>query len=132
MKSIQIWLDDNEWDSLTAAMRILGLGSTAEALREGLRLLRQEARQVEAANAISACCGGRAVPVPEGVLPVTPADLEAADNVEWQTTEPEADTDLAAGRYTDFDTAEEMMRHFEHIHAEADENSERSSLGRGV
>ncbi|GAA1126128.1 hypothetical protein GCM10009630_24930 [Kribbella jejuensis] len=39
----------------------------------------------------------------------------------WQAKEREADTDLAAGRATTFDTAEDFLAHLEQINAEADD-----------
>lgn len=45
---------------------------------------------------------------------------------QWQTREREADTALAAGRATTFDTAEDFMAHLERLDAEA-EDSDRAA-----
>lgn len=81
--SAQVRLDPDEWAALSRSMRILGLHSTSEALREGLRLLQREAVEVEAATEIRRFYDDRPAPVPEGVQPVTQADLDAADRSEW-------------------------------------------------
>jgi hypothetical protein len=64
-------------------MRVLALGSTSEALREGLRLLHREASEVEAAENIQMFYQGQLAPLPDGVAPADDADLAAADNSEW-------------------------------------------------
>jgi Arc/MetJ-type ribon-helix-helix transcriptional regulator len=64
-------------------MRVLALGSTSEALREGLRLLHREASEVEAAENIQTFYSGELAPLPDGVAPADDADLAAADNSEW-------------------------------------------------
>ncbi len=81
--SAQVRLDSNEWESMMHAMRVLDLQSASEALREGLRLLRQEATKVEAGREIRAFHQGHPAPVPEGVPTLTQADLDAADASEW-------------------------------------------------
>lgn len=79
----QVRLGLEEWEQLSRSMRTLGLRSTSDALREGIRLLRREAVEVEAARAVGDFYGGRPAPAPEGVPPVTQADLDAADASEW-------------------------------------------------
>lgn len=79
----QVRLSPREWESLTQTMRILDLGSTSEALREALRLLHREAREIEATREIRAFYGDRPSPTPEAAAPVTQADLDAADQSEW-------------------------------------------------
>ena len=73
--------DESAW--LEYSMRVLALGSTSEALREGLRLLHREASEVEAAENIRAFYQGEPAPLPDGVVPADEADLIAADNSEW-------------------------------------------------
>lgn len=79
----QVRLSPEEWDSLTRTMRVLGLNSTSEALREALRLLHREAREIEATREIREFYGDHPVPPPEAAAPVTQADLDAADQSEW-------------------------------------------------
>lgn len=64
-------------------MQQLHLSSTSEALREGIRLLTREAAEVAAAEDIRRFYGGRAAPVPEGVVPATDEELAAADAERW-------------------------------------------------
>lgn len=79
----QVRLSPQDWESLARTMRTLGLDSTSDALREGLRLLHREAREIEAAREIRAFYGDRPAPPPEAAAPVTQADLDAADESEW-------------------------------------------------
>jgi hypothetical protein len=70
-------------DALKAVMRTLHLASTSDALREGLRLLAREATEIEAASDIRAFYAAGSVPLPDGVVPPTDAELSAADAVKW-------------------------------------------------
>lgn len=79
----QVRLTDREWDELRATMRVLHIDSTSDALREAIRMLRREAAERSAAHEISSFYGGDPAPVPDGVLPVTREDLEAADRAEF-------------------------------------------------
>ncbi|MGH3319925.1 MAG: hypothetical protein ACRDN9_07040 [Streptosporangiaceae bacterium] len=79
----QVRLGPDEWSELTRSMRLLGLHSTSEALREGLRLLHREALETEAAKEIHLYYGRLPAPIPDAVEPVTQADLDAADESEW-------------------------------------------------
>lgn len=79
----QVRLSPHEWESLSRTMHVLDLDSTSDALREALRLLHREAREIEAAREIRAFYGHRPAPQPEAVAPVTQADLDAADESEW-------------------------------------------------
>ena len=80
---VQLRLRGEESVDLEYSMRVLALGSTSEALREGLRLLHREASEVEAAQNIEAFYGGEQAPLPDGVVPAQEADLTAADNSQW-------------------------------------------------
>jgi hypothetical protein len=82
-KMAQVRLRADEAESLGYSMQVLEIGSTSEALREGLRLLHREATEVEAASNIRAFYQGESAPLPEGVMPVDEADLLAADSAEW-------------------------------------------------
>jgi Arc/MetJ-type ribon-helix-helix transcriptional regulator len=79
----QVRLRADETAAMQLAMARLNLSSTSDALREGLRLLSQEAVEVAAAHEIRAFYSGASAPVPDGVLPVSEADLAAADEAEW-------------------------------------------------
>lgn len=79
----QVRLNNEEWHDLRETMTNLGLSSTSQALREALRLLHREARHQAMADDIEQYYGGEQAPVPDGVLPVSDADLEAADRAEW-------------------------------------------------
>jgi hypothetical protein len=79
----QVRLRAEESAAMQLAMARLHLGSTSEALREGLRLLSQEAVEVAAAEEIRMFYHGELAPVPAGVAPVGEADLAAADDAEW-------------------------------------------------
>ncbi|GAA0264294.1 hypothetical protein [Cryptosporangium japonicum] len=82
-KLAQVRLRADEMDALQLVMRTLGLASTSDALREGLRLLAHEAAEVEAAKEIRAFYGKGPAPLPDGVAPPTEAELAAADEIEW-------------------------------------------------
>jgi hypothetical protein len=79
----QVRLRSEEMQALQEVMRTLHLGSTSDALREGLRLLAREAAEVGAAEEIRAFYQGQAVPLPEGVVEPSDAELAAADEMEW-------------------------------------------------
>ncbi len=79
----QVRLRADETAAMQLAMARLNLSSTSDALREGLRLLSQEAVEVAAAQEIQVFYGGEPAPVPDGVAPVSEADLAAADEAEW-------------------------------------------------
>ena len=64
-------------------MRTMHLGSTSDALREGLRLLAGEAAESDAAADLHAFYAGRPAPLPDGAAPPTDADLVAADDATW-------------------------------------------------
>ncbi|MEV6359013.1 hypothetical protein [Nocardia asteroides] len=64
-------------------MRTLDLGSTSDALREGLRLLAREAAEVDAAEEIRAFYDDRHAPLPEGVVEPTDDELAAVDEMRW-------------------------------------------------
>lgn len=79
----QVRLGGAEWAELRETMKALGLSSTSEALREALRLLHREARREAMAQGIERYYHGEPAPAPEGVPPVSAADVEAADRYEW-------------------------------------------------
>lgn len=79
----QVRLQPDEVRALHEVMQQLHLSSTSEALREGIRLLTREAAEVAAAEDIRRFYGGRAAPVPEGVVPATDEELAAADAERW-------------------------------------------------
>ncbi|WP_083448977.1 MULTISPECIES: hypothetical protein [Actinoplanes] len=68
---------------LRTVMRALDLATTSEALREGIRLLIREAKEIAATQQINEFYGGRKAPLPDGVVPATPDELAAADAEEW-------------------------------------------------
>jgi hypothetical protein len=70
-------------DALHAVMRTMHLGSTSDALREGLRLLAREAAEIDATAEVSAFYAGRPAPLPDGVAPPTDDELAAADDSTW-------------------------------------------------
>jgi Arc/MetJ-type ribon-helix-helix transcriptional regulator len=70
-------------EALREVMRQLGLRSTSEVLREGLRLLIREAAEIAAAEEIRRFYGERPVPLPEGVRAATREELVAADAEQW-------------------------------------------------
>jgi hypothetical protein len=70
-------------DALQEVMRTLHLGSTSDALREGLRLLAREAAEVDAAADIRAFYAARPAPLPDGVTEPTDSELSAADSAQW-------------------------------------------------
>lgn len=82
-KVAQVRLQPDEAAALEAVVRRLNLGSTSEALREGLRLLMREAAETQAADEIQAFYEGKWVPLPDGVAPATEAELRAGDEAEW-------------------------------------------------
>jgi hypothetical protein len=79
----QVRLQADEIAELRDAMRQLSLTSTSEALREGIRLLVNEARQIAAAHEIQTFYGGGTAPLPDGVVPATEEELAAADAEPW-------------------------------------------------
>jgi hypothetical protein len=70
-------------DALQEVMRTLHLGSTSDALREGLRLLAREAAEVDAAADIRAFYAAGPAPLPDGVTEPTDSELSAADSAQW-------------------------------------------------
>ena len=70
-------------DALQAVMRTMQLGSTSDALREGLRLLAREAAEIDAAADLHAFYTGRSAPLPDGTTPPTDSELAAADDARW-------------------------------------------------
>ncbi|GGK01753.1 hypothetical protein GCM10010123_34570 [Pilimelia anulata] len=79
----QVRLQADEFAELRAAMQQLSLTTTSEALREGVRLLVREAREIATAGEIQRFYGGQPAPLPEGVAPVTEEELALADNEQW-------------------------------------------------
>jgi Ribbon-helix-helix protein, copG family len=79
----QVRLQADEMAALRETMRQLGLPSTSEALREGIRLLVREATEVAAAEEIRRFYGEKPVPLPDGVIPATKEELAAADAMQW-------------------------------------------------
>jgi hypothetical protein len=79
----QVRLQPDEVKALHDVMQQLHLSSTSEALREGIRLLTKEAAEVAAAEDIRRFYGGRAAPVPEGVVSAKDEELAAADAERW-------------------------------------------------
>ncbi|MFI8294234.1 hypothetical protein ACIGBL_34575 [Streptomyces sp. NPDC085614] len=79
----QVRLRSDEMQALQEVMRTLHLGSTSDALREGLRLLAREAAEVGAAEEIRVFYRGRVVPLPEGAVEPSDAELAAADETQW-------------------------------------------------
>ncbi|MFC6011085.1 hypothetical protein [Nocardia lasii] len=78
----QVRLRSDEIEALEQVMRTLQLGSTSDALREGLRLLAREAAEIDAAEEIRAFYGQHA-PLPDGVVEPSAAELAAADDMPW-------------------------------------------------
>lgn len=79
----QVRLQAQEMLELRDVMRQLSLATTSDALREGIRLLVREAREIAAAQDIQHFYAGRPVPLPEGVAPATQEELDAADSEQW-------------------------------------------------
>lgn len=79
----QVRLRADEMDALREVMRTLDLGSTSDALREGLRLLAKEAAELTAAEDIRSFYGGAPAPLPDGAAPISDAELAAADDARW-------------------------------------------------
>ncbi|MEU4272313.1 hypothetical protein [Streptomyces sp. NPDC026092] len=79
----QVRLRGDEMQALQEVMRTLHLNSTSDALREGLRLLAREAAEVGAAEEIRAFYQEQAVPLPDGVVEPSDAELAAADEMQW-------------------------------------------------
>ncbi len=79
----QVRLRSDEMQALEEVMRTLQLGSTSDALREGLRLLVREAAEVGAAQEIRAFYQEQPAPLPDGVVQPSDAELAAADEMEW-------------------------------------------------
>jgi hypothetical protein len=79
----QVRLQAEEMTVLRDVMRQLSLPTTSEALREGIRLLVREAREIAAADDIQHFYAGQQAPLPGGVAPATEAELAAADAEEW-------------------------------------------------
>jgi hypothetical protein len=76
-------LQAEEMVELRDVMRQLSLTTTSEALREGIRLLVREAREIVAAQDIQRFYAGQPAPLPEGVAPATQEELAAADFEQW-------------------------------------------------
>ena len=76
----QVRLQADEMAELRDVMRQLSLTTTSDALREGIRLLVNEAREIAAAHEIQNFYGGGPAPLPDGVVPATPEELAAADS----------------------------------------------------
>ncbi|MFJ9828891.1 MULTISPECIES: hypothetical protein [unclassified Streptomyces] len=79
----QVRLSRQDWADLRETMAILRLESTSDALREAIRLLHREARQIEAARNIARFYGEGGAPRPLLDELVTEADLAAADAAEF-------------------------------------------------
>lgn len=79
----QVRLRSDEMQALEEVMRTLHLGSTSDALREGLRLLTREAAEVGAAREIRAFYREQPAPLPDGVVQPSDAELAAADEMQW-------------------------------------------------
>ncbi|MEU4649039.1 hypothetical protein [Nocardia fluminea] len=79
----QVRLRSDEVQALEAVMRTLHLESTADALREGLRLLVREATEVSAVEEIRAFYGDGSAPLPDGVVEPSSSELAAADDMRW-------------------------------------------------
>ena len=79
----QVRLRPDEMDALHAVMRTMQLGSTSDALREGLRLLAREAAEIDAAADLHAFYAGRPASLPDGTAPPTDAELAVADKAKW-------------------------------------------------
>jgi hypothetical protein len=76
-------LQADEMAELRDVMRQLSLTTTSDALREGIRLLVNEAREIAAAHEIQNFYGGEPAPLPDGVVPATQEELAAADSESW-------------------------------------------------
>jgi hypothetical protein len=76
-------LQADEMVELRDVMRQLSLTTTSDALREGIRLLVNEAREIAAAQEIQNFYGGEPTPLPDGVVPATQEELAAADSESW-------------------------------------------------
>lgn len=62
MAPAQVRLSAQDWADLRETMRILDLAATSRALREAIRLLRREARQMQAAQSIAEFYAGAEPP----------------------------------------------------------------------
>ncbi|RAJ44148.1 hypothetical protein K353_01617 [Kitasatospora sp. SolWspMP-SS2h] len=72
-------LQPGDEETLQRVAAVLGLETTADVLREGLRRLAVEADEIQAAESIRAYYRGRPAPLPEGVEELTPEELAEAD-----------------------------------------------------
>jgi hypothetical protein len=79
----QVRLSAQDWTDLRETMSILDLETTSQALREAIRLLHREARQIQAAQSIAEFYADAEPPPPVTDALVTEADLAAADRAEW-------------------------------------------------
>jgi hypothetical protein len=79
----QVRLSAQDWTDLRETMSILDLETTSQALREAIRLLHREARQIQAAQSIAEFYAEAEPPLPVTDALVTEADLAAADGAEW-------------------------------------------------
>ena len=79
----QVRLQADERAALHRVLQQLGLPSTSEALREGIRLLIREANEIAATEQIRDFYGDLPAPVPDGVVRATEEDLAAADAAQW-------------------------------------------------
>jgi hypothetical protein len=79
----QVRLSAQDWADLRETMQILDLETTSQALREAIRLLHREARQIQAAQSIAEFYAEGEPPLPVTDALVTEADLAAADRAEW-------------------------------------------------
>ncbi|MEC4017227.1 hypothetical protein [Streptomyces sp. H27-D2] len=82
-KLAQVRLRPDEMAALHEVMQTLNLGSTSDALREGLRLLVREAAEVAASEEIRDFYQGATAPTPDGVVPASEEELAAADEADW-------------------------------------------------
>src|SRR5262249_43827391 len=79
----QVRLSARETADLQETIRILGLASRSDALREGLGRLHNEAVEIAGAEDIRSFYAGREAPPPEGAAWASPEELAAVDEMTW-------------------------------------------------
>lgn len=79
----QVRLSSDEWETVYEVMDSHGIASISDAIREALKLLKNELRQEAMAKEIEDYYQGKPAPSPEGDPPVTQAELDEADKAEF-------------------------------------------------
>lgn len=79
----QARLTNDEWDTLYEVMDVRGIESISDAIREALRLLKEETRREVMAREVEDYYREHRAPALEGAVGVTQEDLDAADKSDW-------------------------------------------------